>query len=101
MQFSIAAILALASAAIAAPTAAGHHEGKWHHYCTDSLLNVDLDIDLDLDVNVLGLLRLDLDLDVDLDIEILRRKHPNCKAIYRCPTTCQKGKRIHDSCHKY
>lgn len=82
MKCSIAAILALATAAIAAPapTRDGEHGTCKHVVCVDENL---IALDVDLDLNVLGLL--DLDLGLDLDVGHKRK----CKAIYCCPTECE------------
>ncbi|QPH03872.1 hypothetical protein C2857_000273 [Epichloe festucae Fl1] len=94
MKCSIAAIFALATAAIAAPapTRDGEHGTCKHVVCVDDNL---LALDVDLDLNLLGLLGLDLGLDLDVGHQ---RK---CKAVYCCPTKCEAGKRIPDTCHAY
>ncbi|OAA41823.1 hypothetical protein NOR_05331 [Metarhizium rileyi] len=89
MQFSVASVLALATAAIAVPTF-GHGGGNQCGYlvCTDESL-----LAIDLDINVLGLLGIDLDLD-------LLHNH-QCKKVFCCPSRCEIGKHIPESCHRY
>ncbi|KZZ92880.1 hypothetical protein AAL_05912 [Moelleriella libera RCEF 2490] len=99
MKFSVAAVLAMATAAFAAPTVeleprTGGSCGNV--VCTDRNLLV-LDVDLDLNLDVGGL----LDLGLGVDLGLLLGHHRKCKAVYCCPAPCQAGERIPDSCSKY
>ncbi|KAG6006165.1 hypothetical protein E4U21_007275 [Claviceps maximensis] len=95
MKFSMATILALATAAIAVPSPAParrHHGVCKHIVCTNSDL---VAVDLDLDIDLLGLIHLGLNLD------ILLGHHRKCEAAWCCPTTCEAGDRIPDACTRY
>ncbi|QUC22747.1 uncharacterized protein UV8b_06988 [Ustilaginoidea virens] len=96
MKFALATVLALATAALAAPTESSPSQCK-HLVCTDSSLLV-LDLDVQVDVDVLGLI--DIDVDLDLQVDLLKH-HRKCKAVYCCPSKCEQGKHIPDSCHRY
>lgn len=88
MKFFVAAVLAMATAAFAAPTVeleprtSGSCSGNV--VCTDKNL-LAVDVDLGLDVGLGGL----LDIGVDLDLGLLLGHHRKCKAVYCCPAPCQ------------
>ncbi|GAB0137163.1 hypothetical protein EsDP_00005443 [Epichloe bromicola] len=96
MKCSVAAIFALATAAIAAPapTRDGEHNTCPHVVCVDDNL---LAVDADVDLNLLGL----LDLGLDLGLDVGHQRKCKSKAVYCCPTECEAGKPIPNSCHAY
>ncbi|KAG5978780.1 hypothetical protein E4U55_005955 [Claviceps digitariae] len=95
MKFSMTALLALATTAVAAPSPAlGRSVAPTCKYivCTDSNL---LAVDLDLDIDILGLIKL------GLDVDVLLGHHRQCKATWCCPSVCQIGDHIPDTCSPY